>query len=274
VTGREQNMGVFVGRKSFRDSSYSFTKLFSSITESTVWGEPMPTRIAWSAMLAMADQHGRVMASVPGFAHRARISVDQARKAIECFLSPDPDSRTPDHEGRRIVVIDGGWRLLNYAKYRALKDEESERARNAERQSRFRAKQTVTVTEERYSNAPTVTVTESNPIAEAEAEEEKNTSGEPISPEMVASAVLDDLGLSGRELRFVLENICRNAIAAGTSADELRASLVTAWREYDQAKPNLKYFSGAQKFFGEGLWRNKAGWPWKDGQQPKSRRYA
>jgi hypothetical protein len=40
-------------------------------------------------------------------------------------MSPDPDSRTPEHEGRRIEVIDGGWRLLNHEKYRAIRDEES-----------------------------------------------------------------------------------------------------------------------------------------------------
>jgi hypothetical protein len=165
--------GVFIGRKKFRDSSYSFTKLFASITESTVWGESMSTRIVWICMLAMADQHGRVMASVPGLAHRARVSLEEALAALKRFMTPDPYSRTPDHEGRRIEVIDGGWRLLNYAKYRAMKDEENERARNAERQARFRANHPVTVTEERYSNAPTVTVTESNPIAEAEVEAEE-----------------------------------------------------------------------------------------------------
>lgn len=76
-------------------------------------------------MLAMADSRGRVWASVPGLANRARVSVDSTRAAIATFLSPDPDSRTPDHEGRRIEAIDGGWRLLNHDKYRNIRDEES-----------------------------------------------------------------------------------------------------------------------------------------------------
>lgn len=41
------------------------------------------------------------------------------------FLSPDKWSRTTDNEGRRIEPIDGGWRLLNHAKYRAIRDEEA-----------------------------------------------------------------------------------------------------------------------------------------------------
>lgn len=105
--------------------SVTFTKLFSSITESTVWCEPDRTRLCWICMLAMADRHGRVFASVPGLANRARVPVEDARKAIETFLAPDADSRTPEHEGRRIEVMDGGWRLLNHAKYRDIRDEEA-----------------------------------------------------------------------------------------------------------------------------------------------------
>lgn len=76
-------------------------------------------------MLAMADRQGRVWASIPGLANRARISVDDCRAAIKFFMAPDVDSRTKDHEGRRIEEIDGGWKLLNHAKYRAIRDEEA-----------------------------------------------------------------------------------------------------------------------------------------------------
>lgn len=105
--------------------SMSFTKLFSSITESSVWFEPDHVRLAWITLLAMADRKGRVFASIPGLAHRARIKVEEAQDAITRFLSPDPFSRTKDHEGRRIEEIDGGWRLLNYLKFRQLRDEEA-----------------------------------------------------------------------------------------------------------------------------------------------------
>jgi hypothetical protein len=107
--------------------SVTFTKLFSSITESTVWMESADTRLVWITMLAMADRKGRVFGSVPGLAHRARVSEEGARLALERFLSPDPDSRTKTHEGRRIEEIDGGWKLINHAKYRAIRDEEDRR---------------------------------------------------------------------------------------------------------------------------------------------------
>lgn len=107
--------------------SMTFTKLFSSITESTIWVEDDQTRLVWITMLAMADRKGRVWASVPGLANRARVPDESVRSALQKFLSPDPDSRTKDYEGRRIEEIDGGWRLLNHEKYREIRDDEAVR---------------------------------------------------------------------------------------------------------------------------------------------------
>lgn len=105
--------------------SMTFTKLFSSITESTIWAENTETRIVWITMLAMADRNGRVWASIPGLANRARVSVEAAEAAIKKFMEADKYSRTRDFDGKRIEEIDGGWRLLNYLKYRAIRDEET-----------------------------------------------------------------------------------------------------------------------------------------------------
>lgn len=105
--------------------SMTFTKLFTSITESTVWLTPASTRIVWITMIAMADRHGRVYASVPGLAHRARVTVDECREALRTFESPDEESRTKEFEGRRILAFEGGWELLNHAKYRAIQNDEA-----------------------------------------------------------------------------------------------------------------------------------------------------
>jgi hypothetical protein len=119
--------------------SVTFTKLFSSITESTVWCEPSDIRIVWITMLAMSDRHGRVWGSIPGLANRAQVPVESARIALQVFLSPDPDSRTKDHDGRRIREIDGGWALLNHGKYRAIRDEEERKAYKAAKEREYRA---------------------------------------------------------------------------------------------------------------------------------------
>jgi hypothetical protein len=95
-----------------------FTKLFSSITESSVWSEPHFVLRVWIAMLARCDADGIVEGSVPGFAHLCHVSMDEMVEAIRKLSEPDPFSRTKDNEGRRIELFDGGWRVLNYRKYR------------------------------------------------------------------------------------------------------------------------------------------------------------
>lgn len=105
--------------------SMTFTKLFSSITASTIWAARDQTRIVWITMLAMADQHGRVWASIPGLSNIARVPIEACEEALAELMAPDKYSRTKDHDGRRVEEIDGGWRLLNHAKYRAIRDEES-----------------------------------------------------------------------------------------------------------------------------------------------------
>lgn len=102
-----------------------FTKLFGSIVTSTVWQEPHTTVRVWITMMAESDQNGCVYAAVPGLAHLAKVTIPECEAALDTFLSPDPYSRTPDHEGRRIEKIDGGWRLLNHAKYRGMMTRES-----------------------------------------------------------------------------------------------------------------------------------------------------
>lgn len=120
-------------------SAYSYTKLFSSITESTVWCEPAGTRLVWITLLAKCDRHGRFSGALPGLARLANVTLQEAEIAISTLSSPDPYSRTPDYEGRRIEAIDGGWRLLNHQKYRDMRDEEVRREQNREAQRRRRA---------------------------------------------------------------------------------------------------------------------------------------
>lgn len=122
-----------------------FTKLFNTIVTSTIWSEDDKTRIVWITMLAIADKFGEVSASIPGLADVARVEVESCRHAIKRLSSDDPDSRTQDYGGKRIEVIDGGWRILNYLKYRKMLDEESRKEYKARwiRENRSLQKSTV-----------------------------------------------------------------------------------------------------------------------------------
>jgi len=144
----------------------AYTKLHQSLVTSTIWREPNPTRIVWITMMALADQHGEVMASIPGLADAARVSIKECEDALRAFLAPDHYSRTKDFEGRRIEEIDGGWCLLNHPKYRrmASKDEAKEKA--SARTARYRARKK----EASLSTVCDAESTQERDIAEAEAE--------------------------------------------------------------------------------------------------------
>lgn len=163
----------------------AYTKLFNSILTSTIWTEDDRTRIVWITLLALADKNGEVQASVPGLARVAGVPVEDCRSAIIKFLSPDPDSRTKDDEGRRIEEIDGGWSLLNHAKYRDLASKEDSIRKNAERQARYRdsAKRNGKVTAcngkvtqgRDIADSETDSETDSDADANAEVEEERKS---------------------------------------------------------------------------------------------------
>jgi hypothetical protein len=118
-----------------------YTKLFGTIIGSTIWGEDPATKVVWITMMALADRDGIVESSVPGLANFARVSIAETETALRKFQSPDPYSSTPDHEGRRIEPVDGGWRLLNHAKYRLRMSPEDVRERDRIRKQRQREQQ-------------------------------------------------------------------------------------------------------------------------------------
>lgn len=159
----------------------SYTKLFSSIVTSTIWTEDADTCKIWVTMLAIANKHGEVQASIPGLAQIAGMGLEATELAIEKFLAPDKYSRTSDDEGRRIEKIDGGWLLLNHAKYRAMASKDEEKTATAKRQAAFRDRQkrNEKVTDSNVLVTPcNGDVTENRDIAEAYTKAEADTKKE------------------------------------------------------------------------------------------------
>ena len=155
----------------------AFTKLFSSIITSTVWMEDDQTRLVWITMLALADKNGEVQGSVPGLARIAAVPVDACRAALTLFLSPDPDSRTKDDEGRRIEEIDGGWLLLNHAKYRKMASKEEQIEKATARTRRYRAKRDRNALSTPVHDIPTEAEADTDTDTEAEKKERANALG-------------------------------------------------------------------------------------------------
>ncbi|MCP4544765.1 MAG: hypothetical protein GY832_47305 [Chloroflexi bacterium] len=123
--------------------------------DSTIWDTSKDVRILWVTILLMSDKNGLVEASIPGLAHRSRLTLEETCDAIETLLTPDEYSRSKDHDGRRIVAVDGGWQIINHLKYRDKMSKDDQREKAAERQKRFRDRNVT-------RNAPSRPVTQSN----------------------------------------------------------------------------------------------------------------
>jgi hypothetical protein len=119
-----------------------WTKLDHSILQSSIWDAPNHVRLVWITMLALSDKDGYVGAAITGVAHESRVTIEEAKNAIEHLSSPDEYSRTKDEDGRRIQKVDRGWLILNYRKYRGETSEERKKRIDRERMRQKRQKAT------------------------------------------------------------------------------------------------------------------------------------
>lgn len=134
-----------------------YVKIYGSILGSSVWAESLSTRIVWITMLALADEHGHVEASVSGLARFANVTVPECRSALEQLSSPDEDSKSPEHDGRRVEKADRGWLILNYLKYREMRS--PKQVAEAERKAAWRDRQR----DERYASQPAADMSQMSP---------------------------------------------------------------------------------------------------------------
>lgn len=95
-----------------------------------VWGYIIAT-----AVDARVELNPRVLAGTIG------TTPQDIEKAIEFLCRPDPESRNPEHEGRRLVR-EGQYQffVVSHKIYRSMKDEEERRAYNAQKQRESREK--------------------------------------------------------------------------------------------------------------------------------------
>jgi hypothetical protein len=208
--------------------SATFTKLSTGILDSTIWFAPDRTRLVWVTMLAMCDQWGRVLCSVPGLAHRARVPVEDAREAIASFLGPDPDSRTKDHDGRRIDEIDGGWRVLNHAKYRDLRAADERREQNNLAQKRHRAKMASAGMSASVSTRQHGSAESAHTDTDTDTEKRKRTRAPRTIPETSVSEDARFLRFWKQYPRKVSKDAARAAFAAAKPDDALVERMLAA----------------------------------------------
>lgn len=145
-----------------------YGKIFSSMYEGTLYGE-WQAIVTFQQMIVLADPEGYIDMTPQAIAARTSIPLDIITKGIEVLLMPDPQSRTPDCEGRRIESLDPkrpwGWRIVNHAHYRRLasaeEKREADRLRIAEKREAERAEKGADRGTERFHDEQS-----SQPVAE------------------------------------------------------------------------------------------------------------
>jgi hypothetical protein len=150
-----------------------YVKLFRSIFQGTLRGNSSGL-LVFTNLLANCDRDGVVDMHPKAIAEEVGLDMETVRAVLIDLEAPDAESRSPDEDGRRIVRIDGhrawGWRVVNYGKYRSIKNEEDRREANRIAVAKHRAKAS-------KASLPVITCNQKSSLsaqAEAEAEEERN----------------------------------------------------------------------------------------------------
>lgn len=107
-----------------------YGKVFASIFDGSLYGHFEATAVMM-ALIALADKSGVVDMTPKALAARTGFPLDVIRRGLEELSQPDPESRSHEHDGRRIIPIDPerswGWQLVNYAKYRCIRSNDDRR---------------------------------------------------------------------------------------------------------------------------------------------------
>lgn len=168
-----------------------YTPIFKRTLQSRIWSLSPSTRCVWMWMKLQADPEGYVNADLAGVAAGANVELEDARRAIEGFLAPDPDADPDDpYEGRVLERVRGGWLILDHESDRELAKVEAHNARNARYARARRARERQEREQAKVANdvAPTVEPTDSYaeaPVCAPKPKPKPTTkpkTGEEISP--------------------------------------------------------------------------------------------
>ena len=98
-----------------------YIPLFDSLTKGTLCGR-WPDIGLWPIVLSLSDKNGHVDVTPSYLAGVTGLPADEVRACMVRFCEPDPESRSKEHGGARLVLLDEhrdwGWRVVNHAAYR------------------------------------------------------------------------------------------------------------------------------------------------------------
>lgn len=224
-----------------------YNKLFSKILDSSVWLEDHATVRVWFTLMAAMDQDGFApFASAANLASRARVTLEESRKALQRFMAPDQDSSDPENDGRRVERVPGGFIVLNALKYKELSTRDKQREQTKERVKRFRDKQKPANQQALHmpeSNAPVTTSQ-----TETETQEETKTKNKDfVLPEWMDHEAWNAFEEMRKKQKKPMTNWAKTLIvkklvgfeAAGHNhVDVLNQSILSGWQDVYEPKSN------------------------------------
>lgn len=144
----------------------SYGKIFESVFTGSLFGSGPTVFAVWAYVIATARPPGVTELNPKLLAACIGTDIADVRSAIELLCAPDPDSRTKDHDGCRLVHLEAmQYQVVSFQKYRDLRDMEAKRAADRDRIASKRANVA--------SMSPPVAIgRQVSPQAEAEAEVE------------------------------------------------------------------------------------------------------
>jgi hypothetical protein len=171
-----------------------YAKVFAQIYDGTlVTKGPWQALVTFQQMLVLADQDGAVDMTAVAISRRTTIPLEIIELGIAELLKPDPESRSPDEGGRRIVPLregrSWGWLVVNYKHYRALKREEDRREYHRDYWHKRKK------TQDTQQTQPNQPIAEAKADADAEAKAEAHAKRAPDPEDRRAEVVpLPELG--------------------------------------------------------------------------------
>lgn len=113
-----------------------YTKVFRSIYDGTL-ADNWKALVTFQQFLILCDEQGVVDMTPTAMARTTGIPLEILAEGIAHLEAPDAMSRTPDMDGRRIARLDPhrpwGWFLVNFKKYKEMRNREEKREADRER---------------------------------------------------------------------------------------------------------------------------------------------
>jgi hypothetical protein len=110
-----------------------YGKIFDSMYKGTMYGH-WEAIVTFQQMIVLSDSEGIVDYTPMALSATTSIPIEIITKGIEILSRPDPYSRTPGNEGKRIELLDShrnwGWKIVNHKYYRDLSSKEDKKEKD------------------------------------------------------------------------------------------------------------------------------------------------